>query len=398
MPSPAPATPARRRFIELLGGGAVMAAAPLSSGCISSGMPRTTVEAWAPSAPSADSDARRFMLAHALLAPNPHNRQPWLADLRRDGEISLVLDKDRLLPETDPFGRQIIVGCGAFIELAVIAAAERGLRVDVQAFPDGEPAIDQLPGAVRVARLVLTPQAGLPRDPLFAHVFSRHTNKGAYDSTRALAPAQWQQLTGIARSAGLVSGAVTDPSAMNSVRALTRASYEIESTTPRTWLESARLLRIGPDEIEQHRDGISINAAMPRLLTAVGLFDRMAVPVRGSSGYQRVMDRWQPFETASGYLWLASRGGPGNARSSQLASGRAYVRTQLQAQALGVDMHPLSQALQEFPEVREQYVSMHKLLGLDPATSPLQMLVRVGYGVEPAGPSPRRPLAQMLRT
>ncbi len=400
LPSPSSAAPARRRFIELLGGGVVMSALPLAGGCVSSDMPRTTVEAWSPGAPA---DARQFMLAHALLAPNPHNRQPWFADLRREGEISLMLDKDRLLPETDPFGRQIIVGCGAFIELAVIAATERGLRVDVQAFPDGAPAADQLPGAVRVARLVLTPQSGLPRDPLFAQIFTRHTNKGAYDAKRQLEPAQWQQLTDTIQRAGLLGGAVTEPAAMNKVRALTRASYEIESTTPRTWLESARLLRIGPDEIAQHRDGISINAAMPRLLTALGMFDRMAVPVRGSSGYERVMARWLPFETASGYLWLASRGGAGEgvrggARFSQLASGRAYVRTQLQARAQGVDMHPLSQALQEFPEVREQYLGMHKLLGLDPATSPLQMLVRVGYGVAPAGPSPRRPLAQMLRT
>ena len=102
-------------------------------------------------------------LAHALLAPNPHKRQPWLADLRHEDEITLVLDKDRLLPETDPFGRQIWVGCGAFVELAVIAAAERGMRVDVQAFPEGEPAANQLPGGMAVARLVLKRDASLAR-------------------------------------------------------------------------------------------------------------------------------------------------------------------------------------------------------------------------------------------
>jgi nitroreductase len=29
------------------------------------------------------------MLAHGLLAPNPHNRQPWPADLRRERQMSL---------------------------------------------------------------------------------------------------------------------------------------------------------------------------------------------------------------------------------------------------------------------------------------------------------------------
>ena len=121
--------PSRRRFIELLGGGAVLCAVPLASGC-STSMPAAAIAPW--QLPPDTEDLRRYILAHALLAPNPHNRQPWLADLRQPNEITLVCDKDRLLPETDPFGRQIVVGCGAFIELAVMAAAHRGHRLEVQ--------------------------------------------------------------------------------------------------------------------------------------------------------------------------------------------------------------------------------------------------------------------------
>ena len=131
-----PAQPARRRFIQLIGGGAVLASTVPLAGC-GDGMPDVAVRPWFERGDP--TDLRRWMLAHALLAPNPHNRQPWLADLRRDGEITLVCDGDRLLPETDPFGRQIVIGCGAFIELAVLAAAERGVAVQVHAFPDGEP-------------------------------------------------------------------------------------------------------------------------------------------------------------------------------------------------------------------------------------------------------------------
>ena len=79
----------RRRFIKLVGGGAVLAAATVLTGC-STTMPDNTVLAWAE--PKSDLGLREFMLAHALLAPNPHNRQPWLADLRRADEITLVCD------------------------------------------------------------------------------------------------------------------------------------------------------------------------------------------------------------------------------------------------------------------------------------------------------------------
>ena len=92
----------RRGFIRLVGGGAVLAAGGALAGC-SAAMPAAAIRPW--TAAAGQTDVRRFMLAHALLAPNPHNRQPWIADLREAGRIHLVCDGERLLPETDPHGR-----------------------------------------------------------------------------------------------------------------------------------------------------------------------------------------------------------------------------------------------------------------------------------------------------
>jgi hypothetical protein len=394
-PSPTAALPARRQFIRILGGGLVLAAGGGAFGAIggcSSALPDVAVQPW--QNPGAESDTRRFMLAHALLAPNPHNRQPWIADLAEPGRIHLVCDGDRLLPETDPFGRQILVGCGAFIELAVMAAAQRGCAVTVDAFPGGAPAVTELPRGVRVATLTLGAAGSAAADPLFAQIVRRHSNKTAYASDRRLPstlPTQWAVT---ANALGLRTGFVEGEAAMAPIRRITREAYETECLTPRTWLESARLMRIGPQAIASHRDGISISAAVPRVMHAVGVFDPMEVPQRGASSLQRVMDRWAPFETGSGYLWLS---GNGNSRSTQLAAGRAYVRLHLQATAAGVDMHPLSQALQEFSEVRTSFLALHRELGLDPARGPVQMLARVGYALAPSGPSPRRDLATVLR-
>jgi hypothetical protein len=154
-------------------------------------------------------------------------------------------------------------------------------------------------------------------------------------------------------------------------------------------------MRIGPDAIATHRDGISLNSPMVRTVHTLGLFDPMEVPARGSQALQRVMDRWIPFETGSGYLWMASTG---NARAAQVGAGRAYVRAHLQATAAGVEMHPLSQALQEFAEMRGPREAVHRALGVDAGRETLQMLSRVGFAIEPGGPSPRRDLNTMLRT
>ena len=386
----AAATLSRRSFIGLAGGGAVLAACVPLAGC-SSDLPEAAVQPWR--SPQRETDTRRFMLAHALLAPNPHNLQPWIADLREGGRIHLICDGQRLLPQTDPFGRQILIGCGAFIELAVIAAAQRGVLVKVDLFPDGAPADQALPKDSRVATLVLGEPGSAPADPLFAQIVRRHTRKSAYANDRALPQTLVGNWAETASRFGLRSGLVSGAAAMDPIRRITREAYEIETTTARTWLESARVMRIGPGAIAANPDGISLNSPMLRALHTLGLFDPMEVPARGSKALERVMERWVPFETASGFLWLASAD---NTRAAQLAVGRAYVRAHLLATAAGVDMHPLSQALQEFAEMRGPREALHRALGVSGQT--LQMLSRVGFATEPRGPSPRRSLESVLRT
>jgi hypothetical protein len=81
-----------------------------------------------------------------------------------------------------------------------------------------------------------------------------------------------------------------------------------------------------------------------------------------------------------------------------VAAGRAYVRAHLLATAAGVDMHPLSQALQEFAEMRGPREAIHTTLDLAASGQTLQMLARVGFATEPGGPSPRRGLDSLVRT
>ncbi|MFY8140075.1 MAG: hypothetical protein ACOVMO_05095, partial [Caulobacter sp.] len=68
----------RRDFIRLVGGGVVLAATASATACAPTGAnPRA---AW--DKPGAgETDVRRKALAFAILAPNPHNMQPWMADL-----------------------------------------------------------------------------------------------------------------------------------------------------------------------------------------------------------------------------------------------------------------------------------------------------------------------------
>ena len=388
----------RRGFIRVLGGGMVVAVA--GSGCeagadtVASDFPADTVQAWRGPQPS--DDVRHWALAHAILAPNPHNRQPWLVDLREAGVITLYCDRERLLPDTDPFGRQILVGHGAFLELLLIALAERGSAAELQLFPDGElPATLQAWDDRPVARVRLLPQVTPSRDPLFAQVLKRRTPKHAFDTARPLVPAQLAQLLAAGAAPTVRSGGTVEPATRDGLRELCLAAGRVEVETPRTVQESLRLTRVGPDEIRQHRDGICLNSASVRLFNALGLFDRTRPPAVDSQAYRATMDLYrEQAGTAMGFVWLST---PDNRRSTQVLAGRAYVRLQLQATALGIAVHPMSQALQEFDEMKACYDQMRALLLGVQSRDTLQMLCRVGYPVAPAGATPRRPLGDFVR-
>ena len=146
-------------------------------------------------------------------------------------------------------------------------------------------------------------------------------------------------------------------------------------------------MRIGKAEIEASPDGIDLGGPMFEMLNKAGLLTREAVADPTSTAFQQGLDSYRPIlATAMGYLWIAT---PDNSRANQLEAGAAYVRANLMATELGVAMHPVSQALQEYAEMESAYGKLHAMLDIS-APSRIQMLARLGYGPQ-IPPSPRWP-------
>ena len=124
-----------------------------------------------------------------------------------------------------------------------------------------------------------------------------------------------------------------------------------------------------------------------RALAATGLFDRSKPPAADDAAIgQQISEFNDKIATTPAFFWLITEG---NDRRTQINAGRAWARAQLAASAQGLAMQPLSQALQEYPEVAEPYTQIHALLQAPRPQATVQMWARLGHA--PAvGPSPRR--------
>jgi len=370
----------RRLFLRTVGGGAIAAATVSAVAGCSSALPPEAIAAW--QGPGNEPDMRRWILAHAILAPHSHNLQSWLVDLSVPDEITLFIDRSRLLPETDPLSRQMMISQGTFLELLDQAARQRSQRAEITLFPEGTPA--------PTARVRLVPDASVQADPLFAQVFRRRTNREAYEPRLPSAEAL-QAIAASSAGAAWRTGFVTTSQAevIAEHRRIARQAWRIELTTPRTVLESFKVLRVGPKEIAQHRDGISLNDPMVRAITALGLFDRSVAPAADDQATTGQINEFNTHINGTpAFYWLVTEG---NDRVTQVNAGRAWVRAQLAATAQGLSMQPISQALQEYPEVAGPYREIHALLGAPAPRFTVQMWSRLGYAPM-IQPSPRRGL------
>ena len=388
----------RRKFISIAGSSAVIVAAGKAAIDLDK-MPSTAIAAW--SGPkSTELDLRKRLLAYAILAPNPHNMQPWIVDLRQLDFIDLYCDRTRLLPKTDPFSRQILIGHGAFLELLDLAASAAGHRTEITYFPKGEfgdssleklgLSIDERP----VASIRIVPDASRNPDPLFQQILQRRSTKVPFDTTKPLRSDSEKGLTTAYTDLHCELTIATDRSRVLGLQGIVKSAMEIEQRTPLIYQETIDVIRIGAREVDRHRDGITLTGAPIGWGRLLGMVSREKLADQTSAAFKsgEAMSQEWAISTPA-FAWMTTSD---NSRTTQLAIGRAYARLNLKATALGVAMHPVSQVLQEYAEMNVLQQRLFATLDIPPERT-VQMLVRLGYAKQP-NPSPRRDLQDLIRT
>ncbi|RAV05625.1 Acg family FMN-binding oxidoreductase [Paenibacillus sp. YN15] len=342
-------------------------------------------------------DPRLQAAAHGLLAANGHNMQPWKIRLDRGNAnvFYLYADSSRLTPEVDPLNRQMMVTQGAFLEYVRTAGAELGYAVDIGLFPNGPYDEEKLAESMdlkAVAKITLRKEASSP-SPLYSFMFRPDTNRGPYREA-ALTDRQAESL-GSLGTEKLAVEVFRDEDNLRRLSGYVMEAAQAEAGVSRVMEESERIFRANEYEKNRYRYGFSMEGqgttgflkhVMQGIVT---LFPSMN---RGQAASDRFVQSAQAAaDHTPAYAVIRSRD---NSRESQVESGMLYSRLVLQAHELGLAVQPLSQALEEYPEMAAVYQAIHR--DYAPQGSILQMLVRVGQPVKEAPLSMRRDVTELL--
>lgn len=374
-----------RRMLLSTGAASIVVAAGSASYLSQSAQMKSARKPWH-MAGGSFGDPRLDALSYAILSPNPHNRQPWLVRLEGEDRLILTCDQDRLLPQTDPYNRQIVIGLGCFLELLRQASAGYGYALEIKLFPDGEPepVLDERP----VALVTFIKDETIEKDPLFDAVLSRRTIRTPFDITRPVSPETFQKISrSISPLDGLFQWETTNERT-STLQDICRRGWLAELKTPRTHHESTALTRIGAKEVSQNPDGISLSGIAIEATRTAGILTRENMNNTSSRAYSEVRDFYlKAISSAKAFGWLST---DGNSRIDQIKAGTSWVRLHLAATHAGLAMHPLSQVLQEFPEMSDIYEEFHDFVDCRPPRR-VQGLFRFGYAKSPP-PAPRWPL------
>jgi hypothetical protein len=322
-------------------------------------------------------------IAYGCNAPNPHNTQAWTLRNTSDLQTVLYVDKTRLLPVTDPPARQIHIGCGCFIETLSVGASTMGLETAVQSFPEGTYGLSEV-GMKPVAQITLTPAAETQPDELSDYLYARQTNRRPSHGGAPVSDQQFADIATCVRESDVQVIGINDRARMEPLLAIFDRAMTIECQTRHLWEESRVWSRFNERERAEKRDGMS--------LPQVGI---VGPTLRLREWYLKHGDirRWHSKASINAFLRVFRAGlaraegllllkTATNTQQDWIKAGRAYVRASLAAARLGLQMHPYSQVLQEFPEMTELQRQFNDLMGVA-GEEKIQMAVRLGKGPTP---------------
>ena len=355
-------------------------------------MKQTYREPWSPGYAARYSDPRVRLVAGGLLAASNHNMQPWKIRLDPSDPTAFYLyaDSSRMTRDVDPYARQMMISQGTFLEYVAVAGEKEGWDTHIALFPDGtydEKNLARSMDTMPVAKVALS--KAQPRSaPLYDAMFLPDTNREAYQAEK-LSTRQISALTSLSAGDGVSIRLYTDGADLKKIGGYALRSATIEAGVPRVMEESGAIFRANEYQKNKYRYGYSVEGqgasglmkpVLQGLLTVFPSLNTGRAASRNFINYTRTSVDHTP-----AYAMILTSD---NSRPAQVKSGMLYSRLVLTGHTLGLVMQPLSQVLEEYPEMKAPYTEFKQAYAPDGGT--VQMLFRVGRPTKGAPLSMRR--------
>jgi nitroreductase len=307
-----------------------------------------------------DFSLGKILLKYAVMAPSCLNIQPWRFELR-DGFIKIIVDKSRWRKIADHDQRELYISAGCVLENLLIAAEHFGY--DYQVFYGGDDP----------AAIVKLDTGGKPssfRGPdLFDAIPKRHTNRKIY-ANKILSSEDLNRLQEACIEERLTLHLATHDEAKTKACDLIKRVYAIQLSNTAFRKELGYWMGQGLFMDSWTKAKIAQMAAM-NINIGRSQANKFSELTRSSA--------------AIGII-----GSENNDRCAQIEAGQVLERVWLQATALGIGLHPVSQIM-ELPELMEETA---KLLP-NPDAHP-QITFGLGYTDHKAKCLSRRPLGEFF--
>jgi hypothetical protein len=343
--------------------------------------------------PDPDSFTQPVMKAIALgiNAPSPHNTQSWKFKILDDVSMLFYIDRDILLPETDPPSRQLHIGAGCFIETLAIGITRYGYAATIRYFPQGYHSPEDF-GQKPVAEIRITETTGKVH-PLAAYVADRQTNRQP-STGGTVEKSTFESLMGLAGKSH--SRVLFFNESLDAFKELFYTGLEIESRTRRTNEETRLLFRFSEAERAANGDGLSmpqmgykgmllniveksVKNGDPDIWHAPGTLEKSLKHIKKSIDSTRAV-----------VLWVTES----NTYNDWVENGRDYVRFSLAATASDLYLHPYNQPIQEYPEMDSVRAAFDKHIGIT-GNQKIQFVARIGES-KPTYYTYRKPLSRYM--
>lgn len=325
-------------------------------------------------------------VAAAVLAASAHNTQPWVFAVA-DDRIDVFADPRRTTGANDALGREFHISLGCALENLVLAAHATGYATDVALDPGGERDV--------VATVALTPAPPLSTE-LYEAIGTRRSNRSKYTSERLPSGT-------LGDMARLVDGSVSPARLMFLDRDPSRGLFGellVEATRAHVAdqeqsLASYAWWRTSWDDIQQHKDGLNIDGVgMPPVVRTLGKL----LPATSRASDDKTFIDLTITQTRSAAAFGVITVDDTAELAQQLAGGRLLQRLHLWATAHGLGFQHMNQVTERVDRDAQQGVAGvfdARLAELVAGTA--LTAFRIGYPTLPSQPSPRRPVAEVLR-